>query len=104
MVVVAEYTSSLEGEKVKLKAQVKRLRGENDWLRESLLETQQLLQESEVNASKLAVEKEHLKFLLGQKASASTGSLNLLGHYDEEHKAEEGMFYSSHKPPCRSMI
>ena len=88
MVMVAEYVSSLEAERGKLKAQVKQLCVENSWLRKSLLETQQLLQESEVNASKLAVEKEHLEFL--QKAGSSTGRVKLLGHYDEEPKAEEG--------------
>lgn len=67
MVMVANYISSLEGDKLKLKAQVKRLCSENNWLRQSLTESQQLLQEAEVSLGKLKVDKEHLEFLHSQR-------------------------------------
>ena len=63
MMMVANYITSLEGDRLKLKAQVKRLCAENNWLRESLTESQQLLQEAEVSMGKLKVDKEHLEFL-----------------------------------------
>ncbi len=66
MIMVANYISTLEGDKLKLKAQVKRLCAENNWLRESLTESQQLLQEAEVSLGKLKVEKEHAEFLKTQ--------------------------------------
>ena len=67
MIMVANYISELEGDKLKLRAQVKRLCAENNWLRESLTESQQLLQDAEVSMGKLKVEKDHLEFLLGQQ-------------------------------------
>lgn len=63
MIMVANYITSLEGDRLKLKAQVKRLCAENNWLRESLTESQQLLQEAEVSLGRLKVDKEHLEFL-----------------------------------------
>ena len=97
MAKAAEYISSLEADKVKLETQVKRLCGENSWLRKSLTETQQLLQEAEVSMSKLLVEKEHLEFLLSQKKSGSNDahdlrSLSSVDEREEEARsAEEGM-------------
>ena len=67
MLMVANYISELEGEKLKLRAQVKRLCAENNWLRESLTESQQLLQEAEVSLGRLKVDKEHLEFLHYQR-------------------------------------
>lgn len=67
MIMVANYISELEGDKLKLRAQVKRLCAENNWLRESLTESQQLLQDVEVSMGKLKVEKDHFEFLLGQQ-------------------------------------
>ena len=66
MVMLANYISSLEAEKQKHKAQVKRLCAENNWLRLELVNHQQLLQEAEVQLAKVREEKEHLDFLLRQ--------------------------------------
>lgn len=73
---------------MKLKAQVKRLCAENNWLRESLAESQQLLQEAEVNLGKLKVEKEHLEFLQSQK-DGPRASLDFAS-YDQESEMIEG--------------
>lgn len=72
MILLASYISSLEGDKVKLKAQVKRLCAENNWLRESLQESQQLLQEAEVSLTRLTTEKEHLEFVQSQHHQRGT--------------------------------
>lgn len=91
MIMLANYTSSLESDKMKLTAQVKRLCGENNWLRKSLTESQQLLQETEISMSKLLVEKEHLEFLQSQKNSMKDRQhLNSLVEINEED-VQEGM-------------
>ncbi len=90
MVMVAEYISALEADKMKLKAQVKRLCGENSWLRQSLQDTQQLLQECQVKVEKVLVEKEHLSFVLSQKTSSNLEGVALQENADEEHKTGEG--------------
>lgn len=86
MIMVANYITSLEGDRLKLKAQVKRLCAENNWLRESLTESQQLLQEAEVSMGKLKVDKEHLEFLQIQQGGPR-GSLNF-NSYTEEQESE----------------
>ena len=68
MVMLANYISTLEAEKQSYKAQVKRLCDENNWLRLELVHHQQLLQEAEVNLAKVKEEREHLSFLLQEKA------------------------------------
>lgn len=87
MVMVANYISELEGDKLKLRAQVKRLCAENNWLRESLTESQQLLQEAEVSLGKLKVDKEHLDFLQSQREGShvSTNSAHH-GFVDQAHE------------------
>ena len=67
MLTLATYVSVLEADKQKLKAQVKRLCAENNWLRKELTEHQQLLQETEISLAKVKEEKEHLGFLLEQQ-------------------------------------
>lgn len=67
MLTLATYVSMLEADKQKLKAQVKRLCAENNWLRKELTEHQQLLQETEISLAKVKEEKEHLGFLLEQQ-------------------------------------
>lgn len=81
---VANYITSLEGDRLKLKAQVKRLCAENNWLRESLTESQQLLQEAEVSMGKLKVDKEHFEFLY-QNQQDGTMDFN---SYPEEQESE----------------
>ena len=63
MIMLANYMASLESDKLKLKAQVKRLCAENNWLRKSLTDSQRLLQEAEIALAKIAVDKEHLEFM-----------------------------------------
>ena len=101
MIMLANYTSSLESDKVKLKAQVKRLCSENNWLRKSLTESQQLLQEAEVSMSKLVVEKEHLEFLLSQKTSSNDRQhLDSFVEIDEqEEDVSDGMKMCSYACP-----
>lgn len=63
LLVLASYLSSLEAERHKLKAQVKRLCQENNWLRQELSQTQQLLQTTEIQLAEIKEEKEHTAFL-----------------------------------------
>ncbi|XP_069879796.1 kinesin light chain 4 isoform X1 [Dipodomys merriami] len=78
MLALASHLSTVESEKQKLRAQVRRLCQENQWLRDELAGTQQRLQRSEQAVAQLEEEKKHLEFL-GQ-----------LRQYDEEgHTAEE---------------
>lgn len=53
----------MESEKQKLRAQVRRLVQENQWLREELAGTQQKLQRSEQAVAQLEEEKQHLLFM-----------------------------------------
>lgn len=78
MLALASHLSTVESEKQKLRAQVRRLCQENQWLRDELAGTQQRLQLSEQAVAQLEEEKKHLEFL-GQ-----------LRQYDEDgHTAEE---------------
>ncbi|XP_047653344.1 kinesin light chain 4 isoform X4 [Phacochoerus africanus] len=78
MLALANHLSTVESEKQKLRAQVRRLCQENQWLRDELAGTQQRLQRSEQAVAQLEEEKKHLEFL-GQ-----------LRQYDEDgHTAEE---------------
>ena len=63
MMALSSHLSTVEAEKQKLKAQVKRLCQENAWLREELSVTQQKLQESEQKVAQLEEEKKHLEFM-----------------------------------------
>uniref|UniRef100_G3UBH5 Kinesin light chain n=1 Tax=Loxodonta africana TaxID=9785 RepID=G3UBH5_LOXAF len=78
MLALANHLSTVESEKQKLRAQVRRLCQENQWLRDELAGTQQRLQRSEQAVAQLEEEKKHLEFL-GQ-----------LRQYDEDgHSTEE---------------
>nr|XP_055245659.1 kinesin light chain 4 isoform X4 [Gorilla gorilla gorilla] len=78
MLALASHLSTVESEKQKLRAQVRRLCQENQWLRDELAGTQQRLQRSEQAVAQLEEEKKHLEFL-GQ-----------LRQYDEDgHTSEE---------------
>ncbi|XP_068682242.1 kinesin light chain-like isoform X2 [Montipora capricornis] len=63
MMALCSHLSTVEAEKQKLKAQVRRLCQENAWLREELSVTQQKLQESEQKVAQLEEEKKHLEFM-----------------------------------------
>ncbi|XP_028622421.1 kinesin light chain 4 isoform X2 [Grammomys surdaster] len=63
MLALAGHLSTVESEKQKLRAQVRRLCQENQWLRDELAGTQQRLQRSEQAVAQLEEEKKHLEFL-----------------------------------------
>lgn len=63
MLALANHLSTVESEKQKLRAQVRRLCQENQWLRDELAGTQQRLQRSEQAVAQLEEEKKHLEFL-----------------------------------------
>ncbi|XP_072555264.1 kinesin light chain 1 isoform X3 [Paramormyrops kingsleyae] len=72
MMALSGHLSTVESEKQKLRAQVKRLCQENQWLRDELAGTQQKLQHSEQSVAQLEEEKKHLEFM------------NQLKKYDED--------------------
>ncbi|XP_076441782.1 kinesin light chain-like isoform X13 [Babylonia areolata] len=63
MVSLTQHFQSIEAEKQKLRAQVRRLCQENGWLRDELANTQQKLQSSEQAVALLDEEKKHLEFM-----------------------------------------
>ncbi|XP_007942935.1 kinesin light chain 2 [Orycteropus afer afer] len=60
---LSNHLGAVESEKQKLRAQVRRLVQENQWLREELAGTQQKLQRSEQAVAQLEEEKQHLLFM-----------------------------------------
>ncbi|XP_035256697.1 kinesin light chain 1-like isoform X1 [Anguilla rostrata] len=63
MMALSSHLSSVESEKQKLRAQVRRLCQENQWLRDELANTQQKLQKSEQSVAQLEEENKHLEFM-----------------------------------------
>ncbi|KAK1797286.1 hypothetical protein P4O66_008661 [Electrophorus voltai] len=63
MIALSGHLSAVESEKQKLRAQVRRLCQENQWLRDELANTQHKLQRSEQNVAQLEEEKKHLEFM-----------------------------------------
>lgn len=61
---LAQCVNTLEGDKRTLRAQVKRLASENNWLRKELADHQQLVQETEIQLARVKEEKEQLEFTL----------------------------------------
>lgn len=72
MMALSGHLNAVESEKQKLRAQVRRLCQENQWLRDELANTQQKLQRSEQTVAQLEEEKKHLEFM------------NQLKKYDED--------------------
>lgn len=72
MMALSNHLNAVESEKQKLRAQVRRLCQENQWLRDELANTQQKLQRSEQTVAQLEEEKKHLEFM------------NQLKKYDED--------------------
>ncbi|XP_010871352.2 kinesin light chain 4 isoform X2 [Esox lucius] len=72
MMALSAHLNTVESEKQKLRAQVRRLCQENQWLRDELAGTQQKLQKSEQSVAQLEEEKKHLEFM------------NQLKKYDED--------------------
>ena len=63
MIALTQHFQTIEAEKQKLRAQVRRLCQENGWLRDELANTQQKLQSSEQKVATLDEEKKHLEFM-----------------------------------------
>uniref|UniRef100_A0A0N5AJG5 Kinesin light chain n=1 Tax=Syphacia muris TaxID=451379 RepID=A0A0N5AJG5_9BILA len=63
MMSLASHLQTVEAEKQKLKAQVRRLCQENAWLRDELNSTQQKLQISEQQVAQLEEENKHLEYM-----------------------------------------
>ncbi|XP_028658824.1 kinesin light chain 2-like [Erpetoichthys calabaricus] len=63
IIALSSHLSAVESEKQKLRAQVRRLVQENQWLRDELANTQQKLQRSEQTVAQLEEEKKHLEFM-----------------------------------------
>ncbi|TRY83355.1 hypothetical protein DNTS_015074, partial [Danionella cerebrum] len=63
IIALSTHLSAVESEKQKLKAQVRRLCQENQWLRDELANTQHKLQKSEQSVAQLEEEKKHLEFM-----------------------------------------
>ncbi|XP_067389030.1 kinesin light chain 4 isoform X1 [Emydura macquarii macquarii] len=77
MMALSGHLNAVESEKQKLRAQVRRLCQENQWLRDELANTQQKLQRSEQTVAQLEEEKKHLEFM------------NQLKKYDEDVSPSE---------------
>uniref|UniRef100_A0A3B3QM67 Kinesin light chain n=1 Tax=Paramormyrops kingsleyae TaxID=1676925 RepID=A0A3B3QM67_9TELE len=77
MMALSSHLNAVESEKQKLRAQVRRLCQENQWLRDELANTQQKLQKSEQSVAQLEEEKKHLEFM------------NQLKKYDEDASPSE---------------
>uniref|UniRef100_A0A1A7YN03 Kinesin light chain n=1 Tax=Iconisemion striatum TaxID=60296 RepID=A0A1A7YN03_9TELE len=77
MMALSNHLNAVESEKQKLRAQVRRLCQENQWLRDELANTQQKLQKSEQSVAQLEEEKKHLEFM------------NQLKKYDEDLSPSE---------------
>ena len=90
---LANYINTLESDKQKLKAQVKRLCSENNWLRKELTDHQQLLQETEISLAKVKEEKENMEFLLehhkkdGRREREQSPAMDV----DNQEEEAEGM-------------
>ncbi|XP_010784463.1 LOW QUALITY PROTEIN: kinesin light chain 2 [Notothenia coriiceps] len=63
IIALSSHLSAVESEKQKLRAQVRRLCQENQWLRDELAGTQHKLQRSEQSVAQLEEEKKHLVFM-----------------------------------------
>ena len=63
MLALSAHLSSVEAERHKLRAQVRRLCQENQWLRDELAGAQRRLQESEQNVAQLEEDRRHLEFM-----------------------------------------
>uniref|UniRef100_A0A6A7FYB2 Kinesin light chain n=1 Tax=Hirondellea gigas TaxID=1518452 RepID=A0A6A7FYB2_9CRUS len=67
MLALASHLQTVEAEKQKQRAQVRRLCQENMWLRDELATTQQKLQSSEQRVAQLEEDKKHLEFMASIK-------------------------------------
>lgn len=123
MMALAGHLQTVEAEKQKLKAQVRRLCQENAWLRDELNSTQQKLQSSGQQVAQLEEEKKHLEYMNSikkydsdqqdndktlehQDSRNSDHTLQDLGFGPEEDEEMAGNIsgqFSSHPTPAHSM-
>jgi len=89
MAQLASHLSSLEGDRAKLKAQVRRLVAENGWLREELSNTQTKLCDSEMRATKAEEERAHYKFMAELNQSTDHSDVDK-GSVTSEPQSEAG--------------
>uniref|UniRef100_A0A2K5YV00 Kinesin light chain n=1 Tax=Mandrillus leucophaeus TaxID=9568 RepID=A0A2K5YV00_MANLE len=92
MMALSNHLNAVESEKQKLRAQVRRLCQENQWLRDELANTQQKLQKSEQSVAQLEEEKKHLEFM------------NQLKKYDDDISPSEDKDTDSTKEPLDDLF
>lgn len=92
MMALSNHLNAVESEKQKLRAQVRRLCQENQWLRDELANTQQKLQKSEQSVAQLEEEKKHLEFM------------NQLKKYDDDISPSEDKDSDSSKEPLDDLF
>uniref|UniRef100_A0A8C3I5H6 Kinesin light chain n=1 Tax=Chrysemys picta bellii TaxID=8478 RepID=A0A8C3I5H6_CHRPI len=92
MMALSNHLNAVESEKQKLRAQVRRLCQENQWLRDELASTQQKLQKSEQSVAQLEEEKKHLEFM------------NQLKKYDDDISPSEDKDTDSTKEPLDDLF
>ncbi|OBS65679.1 hypothetical protein A6R68_05752 [Neotoma lepida] len=92
MMALSNHLNAVESEKQKLRAQVRRLCQENQWLRDELANTQQKLQKSEQSVAQLEEEKKHLEFM------------NQLKKYDDDISPSEDKDSDSAKEPLDDLF
>ncbi|XP_006765945.1 PREDICTED: kinesin light chain 1 [Myotis davidii] len=92
MMALSNHLNAVESEKQKLRAQVRRLCQENQWLRDELAHTQQKLQKSEQSVAQLEEEKRHLEFM------------NQLKRYDDDASPSEDKDTDSTKEPLDDLF
>ncbi len=90
MLLLANYVSALEADKAKLRAQVKRLCSENNWLRDELTQAQTLLGETEIALAKTREEKEGSEFLLNLERCERGGRERSPAMVIDVHEEEQG--------------
>lgn len=86
---LSSHLGAVESEKQKLRAQVRRLVQENQWLREELAGTQQKLQRSEQAVAQLEEEKQHLLFM------------SQIRKLDEDTSPNVSLTMATARPPSR---
>uniref|UniRef100_A0A3B4YTW4 Kinesin light chain n=1 Tax=Seriola lalandi dorsalis TaxID=1841481 RepID=A0A3B4YTW4_SERLL len=105
MMALSAHLGSLEAEKQKLRAQVRRLCQENQWLRDELAGAQQRLQDREQEVVTLEEQNRHLQFMSSiRKYDQEEPQLSLDDLFpteDEEHSAAAAAQQGGYEIPAR---
>uniref|UniRef100_A0A3Q3F1V7 Kinesin light chain n=1 Tax=Labrus bergylta TaxID=56723 RepID=A0A3Q3F1V7_9LABR len=106
MMALSAHLGSLEAEKQKLRAQVRRLCQENQWLRDELAGAQQRLQDREQEVVTLEEQNKHLQFMSSiRKYDLEEPQLESLDDLfpteDEEHSAAAAAQQGGYEIPAR---